>query len=140
MKVVIAMDSFKGSLTSMEAAEAVRNGILAAKPDARIIIKPVADGGEGTVDALTRGTDARRITAEVSGPYREPVSCSYAYLPDTYTAVIEMAAASGDFFSTSDATIRRPDPTIRLRACSSLPTILHDLPQPEYRRKPTDRC
>lgn len=95
MKVVIAIDSFKGSLTSMEAAEAVRNGILAAKPDARIIIKPVADGGEGTVDALTRGTDARRITAEVSGPYREPVSCSYAYLPDTYTAVIEMAAASG---------------------------------------------
>lgn len=95
MKVVIAIDSFKGSLTSTEAAEAVRNGILTARPDAQIIIKPVADGGEGTVDALTRGTDARRITAEVSGPYRKPVSCSYAYLPGTDTAVIEMAAASG---------------------------------------------
>ena len=49
MKVVIAIDSFKGSLTSAEAAEAVREGILAARPDANIVIKPVADGGEGTV-------------------------------------------------------------------------------------------
>lgn len=95
MKIVIAMDSFKGSLSSVEAAEAVRSGILAARPDARIIIKPAADGGEGTVDALTHGTDARRISAEVSGPLREPVLSSYAYLPETGTAVIEMAAASG---------------------------------------------
>ncbi len=95
MKVVIAIDSFKGSLTSLEAAEAVQAGILAARPDAQIIIKPVADGGEGTVDALTQGTDARKITVRVSGPYREPVSGSYAFLPGTGTAVIEMAAASG---------------------------------------------
>ena len=95
MKIVIAMDSFKGSLSSVEAAEAVQSGILAARPDARIIIKPAADGGEGTVDALTHGTDARRISAEVSGPLREPVLSSYAYLPEAGTAVIEMAAASG---------------------------------------------
>ena len=95
MKIVIAMDSFKGSLSSVEAAEAVQSGILAARPDARIIIKPAADGGEGTVDALTHGTDARRISTEVSGPLREPVLSSYAYLPETGTAVIEMAAASG---------------------------------------------
>ena len=95
MKIVIAMDSFKGSLSSVEAARAVQRGILAARPDARIIIKPVADGGEGTVDALTQGTGARRISTEVSGPCGEPLSGSYAYLPETGTAVIEMAAASG---------------------------------------------
>lgn len=95
MKVVIAIDSFKGSLSSVEAAAAVRSGILSARPDARIVIKPVADGGEGTVDALIQGTGAQRVTIEADGPYREPVSCSYACLPETRTAVIEMAAASG---------------------------------------------
>lgn len=95
MKVVIAIDSFKGCLSSFEAAAAVRSGILAARPDAEIVIKPVADGGEGTVDALTQGTDAQRVTLKASGPYGEPVSCSYACLPKTRTAVIEMAAASG---------------------------------------------
>lgn len=95
MKAVIAIDSFKGSLTSAEAAEAVREGILAARPDANIVIKPVADGGEGTVDALTQNTGAHRIEAEVCGPYKEPVVCSYALFSETRTAVIEMAAASG---------------------------------------------
>ena len=95
MKIVIVMDSFKGSLSSLEAAEAVRCGVLAAKPDAEVVIIPAADGGEGTVDALTRHTEAVRVETEVCGPYREPVVCSYAVLPKTRTAVIEMAAASG---------------------------------------------
>ena len=52
MKIVIAMDSFKGSLTSLEAGNAVRDGILAACPDAEITVLPLADGGEGTIDAI----------------------------------------------------------------------------------------
>ena len=55
MKVVIAIDSLKGSLSSMEAGMAIKDGILAAKPDAEVIVKPLADGGEGTTDALIEG-------------------------------------------------------------------------------------
>ena len=55
MKVVAAIDSFKGSMTSMEAGNAVKKGILAAKPDAEVVVNPLADGGEGTVDALSEG-------------------------------------------------------------------------------------
>lgn len=95
MKIIIAMDSFKGSLTSGEAAKAVQKGILAARPDAETVIKIMADGGEGTVDALTKNNDAQRITVTAEGPYKETVICSYALLPDTKTAVIETAAASG---------------------------------------------
>ena len=55
MKVVAAIDSFKGSMTSMEAGNAVKKGILAAKQDAEVVVNPLADGGEGTVDALIEG-------------------------------------------------------------------------------------
>ena len=55
MKVIAAIDSFKGSMTSMEAGNAVKKGILAAKPDAEVVVNPLADGGEGTVDALIEG-------------------------------------------------------------------------------------
>ena len=61
MKVVIAIDSLKGSLSSMEAGTAIKDGILAAKPDAEVIVKPLADGGEGTTDALIEGMNGERI-------------------------------------------------------------------------------
>ena len=61
MKVVIAIDSFKESMTSMEAGNAVKKGILAAKPDAEVWLSPLADGGEGTVDALIEGLEAEKI-------------------------------------------------------------------------------
>ena len=57
MKVVIAIDSFKGSLSSIEAGMAAKDGVLKAKPDTEVIVKPLADGGEGTVDALIEGLD-----------------------------------------------------------------------------------
>ncbi len=60
MKVVAAIDSFKGSMTSMEAGNAVKKGILAAKPDAEVWLSPLADGGEGTVDALIEGLGAEK--------------------------------------------------------------------------------
>ena len=60
-----------------------------------MIIKPLADGGEGTTDALIEGLNGKRIPLTVTGPFGDPISCYYGYLPETSTAVIEMAAAAG---------------------------------------------
>ena len=95
MKVVVAVDSFKGSMTSMEAARAVRDGILAADPKTYIVIKPLADGGEGTTDALIEGMHGEKVKITVTGPYGEKIDSYYGYLPEKKTAVIEMAAAAG---------------------------------------------
>lgn len=95
MKVVIAIDSLKGSLSSMEAGMAIKDGILAAKPDAEVIVKPLADGGEGTTDALIEGMNEERIDLTVTGPMHTPVDAYYGYLKDTNTAVMEMASAAG---------------------------------------------
>ena len=90
MKVVIAMDSFKGSISSLEAAEAVGEGIRRAHPNAEIVSLPLADGGEGTVDALIASLGAERVCATVSGPLGEAVTAEYG-LKDGL-AVMEMAA------------------------------------------------
>ena len=95
MKVVIAIDSLKGSLSSMEAGMAIKDGILAAKPDAEVIVKPLADGGEGTTDALIEGMNGEHIDLTVTGPMHTPVDAYYGYLKDTNTAVMEMASAAG---------------------------------------------
>ena len=95
MKVVIAIDSLKGSMTSMEAGMAVKAGILAAKKDAEVIVKPLADGGEGTTDALIEGLKGERVDVTVTGPYHEPVQAYYGYLRESNTAVMEMATAAG---------------------------------------------
>ena len=95
MKVVVAIDSLKGSLSSMEAGLAIKDGVLAAKPDAEVIVKPLADGGEGTTDALIEGMNGERIALTVTGPMHTPVEAYYGYLKDTNTAVMEMASAAG---------------------------------------------
>ncbi len=95
MKVVIAIDSFKGSLSSMEGGNAVKAGILAAKPDANVIVKPLADGGEGTTDALIEGLGGERVNLSVTGPLGEPVDAYYGRLPESSSAIMEMATASG---------------------------------------------
>lgn len=95
MKVVVAIDSLKGSLSSIEAGMAVRDGVLAAKPDAEVIVKPLADGGEGTTDALIEGMNGKRIDLTVTGPMHSPVDAYYGYLADSHTAVMEMASAAG---------------------------------------------
>ena len=90
--VLIAPDKFKGSLTATQAAHAMERGVLAARPDARCVLCPMADGGEGTVDVfLERG--AERATVRVRGPLGDPVEAAYALAGDT--AVVEMASASG---------------------------------------------
>ena len=94
MKAVIAIDSFKGSLSSLEAGQAAANGIRRVFHDAETIIRPVADGGEGTVEALVSGLNGHFRETEVSDPLGRHIKAKYGILPDN-TAVIEMAAASG---------------------------------------------
>lgn len=81
MKVVVAIDSFKGSLSSVQAGNAVREGVLRAVPEAEVIVRPVADGGEGTVDALVEGLAGEKMPMCVTGPLGEPVRCAYGMLP-----------------------------------------------------------
>ena len=95
MKVVVAMDSFKGSLTSLEAGYAVRCGILRVCPDAEVVVLPLADGGEGTIDAIEPFVNGTTRIVTVTGPLGSPVSASYIFAPETKTAYIEMAKASG---------------------------------------------
>ncbi len=95
MKIVIAPDSFKGSLSSARVAQAIEKGIH--KADENIITKlvPVADGGEGTVEAFLTAIGGRLILSTVTGPLGKPVKSFFGLLEDGETAVIEMAAASG---------------------------------------------
>lgn len=95
MKVVVAMDSFKGSLTSLEAGNAVREGILAAAPSTDVTVLPLADGGEGTVDAIAPYIQGITKTITVTGPLGTPVDADYIFEPVCKTAYIEMAKASG---------------------------------------------
>jgi len=95
MKIVIAADSFKGSLSSAELAEACESGIRKVYPDAEVVKVPVADGGEGTVEALVDGTKGVYRTVKVNGPLMSPVTALYGITGDGETAVIEMASASG---------------------------------------------
>lgn len=95
MKVVVAIDSFKGSLSSMEAGTAVAEGIYRADKDAEVTVRPLADGGEGTVEALTAGMNGRIEHVSVTGPLGNTVEASYGIIAETKTAIIEMAAAAG---------------------------------------------
>lgn len=94
MKIVIAIDSFKGSMSSMEAGAAAKAGIMRAC-DADIIVKPLADGGEGTTEALIEGLGGRLVTLHVTGPLGSKIRANYGILPDQKTAVLEMAKAAG---------------------------------------------
>ena len=106
MKVVVAIDSLKGSLTSLEAGEAIQEGILRAISDAEVIVRPLADGGEGTVEALTRGMNGRYEKITVTDPLGRPTDAVYGILEDSHTAIIEMSAAAG--ITLIDAKDRNP--------------------------------
>ncbi len=94
MKVVAAIDSFKGSLTSIEAGQAAKEGILKAC-DAQVMIKPIADGGEGTTDSLVEGLGGTYREVWVTGPNGGKVNARYGMLSDGKTVVMEMAQAAG---------------------------------------------
>lgn len=95
MRVVVAIDSFKGSMSSLEAGEAIKTGILKAKKDATVEIRPLADGGEGTVEALSIGMGGRLIDVEVTGPVGKKVNAVYGIVESTKTAIMEMSQAAG---------------------------------------------
>lgn len=95
MKTVIAIDSFKGSLTSMEAGNAAKEGILRIFPRADVQIRPLADGGEGTVEALVGGMGGKMRRITVTGPLGSPVECEYGIVGRDSAAIIEMAGAAG---------------------------------------------
>ncbi len=95
MKAVVAIDSLKGSLSSLEAGSAVREGILRAMPEAQVEVRPLADGGEGTVEALALGMGGRLESVRVTGPLGRPVECSYGIVEEGGIAIVEMAAAAG---------------------------------------------
>lgn len=94
MKAVIAIDSLKGSLTSLQAGSAAAEGVRRVYPDAQIEIFPIADGGEGTVDALVTGLKGKKQTVSAMDPLGRPIVCEYGILPNG-TAVIEMSCAAG---------------------------------------------
>lgn len=95
MKAVIAIDSLKGSLSSVEAGQAIAEGIKKADAKAEVVIRPLADGGEGTVEALVCGMNGTLQHVKVTGPLGEPVVCEYGIIDETKTAVIEMSGAAG---------------------------------------------
>lgn len=95
MKAVIAIDSLKGSLSSIEAGQAIAEGIKKADAKAEVVIRPLADGGEGTVEALVCGMNGTLQHVKVTGPLGEPVGCEYGIIDETKTAVIEMSGAAG---------------------------------------------
>ncbi len=95
MKIVIAPDSFKESMTALEAAKSIEKGMKAVFPDAEYQLLPMADGGEGTVQSLVDATDGTIRERSVTGPLGETVPAFFGILGNGKTAVIEMAAASG---------------------------------------------
>ena len=95
MKIVVAPNALKGSLSAAEAAEAMHLGIRRALPEAEIQAIPVADGGDGLIEALAAPLAADRVRHTVTGPLGTPVSAVFLHAPDRQLAVIEMAQASG---------------------------------------------
>lgn len=95
MKVVVAIDSLKGSLSSLEAGDAIRAGIQKVYPNAEVAVRPLADGGEGTVEALALGMGGRLEKVIVADPLGRPVEAVYGILDESRTAIIEMSAAAG---------------------------------------------
>lgn len=95
MKIILAPDSFKESLTALQVCDAMTRGILAAAPHAEIVAIPLADGGEGTTETLVATANGDMKHARVTGPLGRPVVARYGILGDGVTAVMEMAQASG---------------------------------------------
>ncbi len=95
MKIIVAPDSFKGSCSAIEVVDAIETAILAVDHTAEVVKMPVADGGEGTIEAITACVPAKVYELEVCGPMGENAMASYAVIEDGSTAVIEMAQASG---------------------------------------------
>lgn len=95
MKIVIAPDSFKDSLSAEKVADAIAAGLADVMPHAQLVKCPMADGGEGTVEAIVAAGNGQLRRNHVQGPLGAPVEAHWGWLPDSHTAIIEMAEASG---------------------------------------------
>lgn len=95
MNILIAIDSFKGSLTSMQAGQAAATGVKRVYPEAETVVRPIADGGEGTVNALVDGMGGEMQVIKVTGPLGQTVEAEYGIIESSKTAIIEMSAAAG---------------------------------------------
>ena len=95
MKIIVAPQGFKATISGLEAARAIARGVSAALPDAETVLAPVADGGDGTLNALVDGTGGQVFTSTVTGPLGQAVEAQWGVMGDGRTAVIEMALASG---------------------------------------------
>ena len=95
MKVVVAIDSLKGSLSSLEAGKAIEEGIKRVDETVEVVVRPLADGGEGTVEALVAGMHGTLHELEVMGPLQDKVMSQYGIIESSHTAIIEMASAAG---------------------------------------------
>src|SRR5438105_6405369 len=95
MRIVIAPNAFKGSLSALEAAEAIAEGVQVAAPDIELVLLPIADGGDGTVEALVAATHGDHRSLRVRGPLGDPVDAAYGLIDQGSTTVIEMAKAAG---------------------------------------------
>lgn len=95
MNILVAIDSLKGSISSLEAGSAISEGIRRAMPDAKVTVRPLADGGEGTVEALALGMNGRIEKVKVTGPLGDALEAAYGIIDGTKTAIIEMSAAAG---------------------------------------------
>jgi glycerate kinase len=95
VKVVVAPNAFKGSLSASQAAAAIARGVREVFPDAEVFEVPVADGGDGTVEALVSAHHGTYLTADVAGPLGDPVRATYGLIDARRTGVLELASASG---------------------------------------------
>jgi len=107
MKIVVSPDKFKGTLSAQDASKAIEAGVKRALTNAEVIIAPVADGGEGTVDAMLAAAGGSRHKAVVTGPLGDSTKAEFGVLPDG-TAIVEMAQASGLWLVPAD----KRDPTV----------------------------
>ncbi|MCH7626894.1 MAG: glycerate kinase, partial [Chloroflexi bacterium] len=95
MKVVLAPQAFKGSISALEVANAMADGVRKVIPDAETVVVPVADGGDGTLETLVEGSGGEIRSLEVTGPLGEKLTAQWGAMGDGRTAVIEMARTSG---------------------------------------------
>ncbi|SET19436.1 glycerate kinase family protein [[Clostridium] polysaccharolyticum] len=102
MEIVVAMDSFKGSLSSVEAGNVIAKGIARIEPDVHVCVRPLADGGEGTVEALVEGMKGKLEKVMVTGPLGAKVEAQYGILEAQKTAIVEMSSAAGITLITSE--------------------------------------
>lgn len=94
-KIVVAIDSFKGSLSTFEAGNAIKEAANELYKDVDVVISPIADGGEGTVEAIISAVNGKFIRTAVNNPLGKKIEATYGLIPDTKTAIIEMSAAAG---------------------------------------------